>query len=135
MKVSVNAILTTLVGGNPVTTDGSEKAVEKLFEENKRLNANLPVLVDKTKTREELIEANIKLKSERIYEMLPALKEMEEELAVARQSLSRIMEKRGMNKAYFRTCEMIIADAEELVVSPKSKTKTVNMKFEDEIVM
>ena len=135
MKVSVNAILTTLVGGNPVTVDGSDKAIQKLFEENKRLNANLPVVVDKTKSREELFEENIRAKSERIYQMLPALQEMEEELNVARASLTRILQKRGMGKAYFRTCQMILDDAEELLISPKAKTKVVNMKFEDEIVM
>ena len=133
MKVSVNAILTTLVGGCPVTTDSSEKALEKLWEENRRLNANLPVLVNDTLKREELISENVRVKSERIYEMLPVLQEMKEEIDVAKVSLSRILQRKGMGKAYYRTCQMLIDDAEELLVSPKAKTKAVNMPFENEI--
>ena len=134
MKVSVNAILTTLVGGCPVTTDASKKATDKLFEENRVLNANLPYFEAKGMTREELYQENVRRKSERIYAMLPALREMQEEIAVAKESLSRILEKgNGIDKQYTRICEILITDAEELVLTPKKNAKVVDMKFENEI--
>ena len=136
MKVSVNAILTTLVGGCPVTTDPSVKATEKLYEENRVLNANLPYFEAKGMTREELLRENLRVKSDRIYKMLPVLEEMKEEIDVARASLTRILEKgKGIDKQYTRICEILITDAEELVLSPKQRAKTVDMKFKDEVSM
>lgn len=136
MKVSVNAILTTLVGGCPVTTNTSKKATEKLFEENRALNINLPCFEAKGMTREELQRQNLRVKSDKIYQMVPALEEMREEIDVARASLLRILEKgNGMDKRYTRICEILIADAEELVLSPKDRSKTVDMTFEHEISM
>ena len=66
--------------------------------------------------------------------MLPALREMQEEIAVAKESLSRILEKgNGIDKQYTRICEILITDAEELVLTPKKNAKVVDMKFENEI--
>lgn len=137
MKVSVNAILTTIMGGNPVTTDTSQKSMEKLLNENTSLNYNLPQVVAKDCSREELIAMNVRAKTEKIYELLPALEsQMGEELAVAKASLEKELGKgQGMNKQYIRICEMIIADAESVLGLEGKKSKLVDLKIDNELEM
>ena len=134
MKVSVNAILTTLTGGCPVTTDTSDKTMSKLLEENTMLNASLPQFVSSTASKEEILEENINLKTEKLFELMPALKEaMEEEIMVARVALSNILiKKKGIDKQYLRICEMLIADAKDALLNPKTKSQLVDLKFERE---
>lgn len=137
MKVSVNAILTTIMGGNPVTTDTSKKAMEKLLDENTSLNYNLPQVVAKDYSKEQLIEMNVRAKTEKIYELLPELeKQMGEELVVAKASLEKELGKgQGMNKQYIRICEMIIADAENALGLDNKKSKLVDLKIDNEFSM
>jgi len=137
MKIRVNAILTTLVGGQPVTTDSSEAAMSKLLDENMLLNANLPQATGKNLSKKELYDKNVQVKSDRIYELLPKLREeMGEEIEVAKASLNRIMAKgKGITKEYLRVCEILIGDAESILLDPKSKSRFVQLNFNNEIVM
>lgn len=137
MKVSVNAILTTIMGGNPVTTDTSKKAMEKLLDENTALNYNLPQVVAKEYSKSELIKMNVEAKTSKLYELLPQLKDqMGEELAVAKVALEEALNKgQGINKQYLRICEMIVADAEVALGLEGKKSKLVDLKIDNELAM
>ena len=131
MKVSVNAILTTLVGGCPVTTDASDKAVEKLLNENRALNMNLPYAEITGASKEEIYKENLRIKREKLYTLVPQFKEMEDEINVAGVSLANMLKKGEMSKRYLNTCEILIGDAKELVLGPNKKLVTIN--FENEV--
>lgn len=137
MKVSVNAILTTIMGGNPVTTDTSQKSMEKLLDENTALNYNLPQVVAKGYSKEELIAMNVREKTGKLYDLLPELQsQMGEELAVAKASLEKELSKgQGMSRQYVRICEMIIADAENVLGLENKKSKLVDLKIDNELAM
>lgn len=93
MKVTVSAILTTLVGGNPVLKKYSSRAVKKLLKQNSALNARLPFVINEGQSEEELVELNRRAKKLAIFEMCPELEEIEPEIEIACLRLNNEMKK------------------------------------------
>lgn len=88
MKTTISVILTTLVGGMPVSKDYSKRTLNKLLVKNRELNSNLPFVSEAYETEEELVEANRLAKKQAILESCPRLKEIEYDIDYASARLS-----------------------------------------------
>ena len=132
MKFSINSVLTTLVGGYPVTTDTTKRAMERLLDENMVLNANLPFVSSRELTKEELVEANVEVKREKIYELCPVLKEeMGEEVKAYGAALASLAKSgKTLSPEYQDICKLALTRARQVV-----RSRTVSLDFEREVSM
>lgn len=130
MKTTIEAILTTMVGGRPVTREASARAIEKLKIKNRELNANLPLVEGKDSTREELREMNRRAKSDKLIQMVPALAGLDLEIGYATKKLQALLDENDgqITETYLRTCGFVLDMAEE-----KLGKKVITLNFENEV--
>ena len=128
VKTNLNAILTTMAGGVPITEETSDRALNKLLEQNRELNAHLPYFESGDMTRAEVLEQNRLIKSEALLEKLPELKSMMADIVFEGKELDAILKKEG------KITDDYVLRAKKLLLMAQKRigTKNIILNFEDQ---
>lgn len=127
LKTSLDAVLTTLTAGCPIAKTSSDREIEKLRDKNRVLNSHLPYVEVQGASKEEAFRLNVMAKSEAIYEKLPALKDIEDDVNIIKDRLMSLLMRDGKITDDY----LVYSNALLTLASKRVKTSEIVFEFDE----